>query len=90
MYLHRAGKQICCWFDGVASRCSSVLEVGEELGVEDGVAVLHVVDGVESVDGGDGDDGHHDGDPDAGLLASDHTGVGSLSRATVVIHNNII
>ena len=82
MYLHRAFKQICCWFDGVAASCSSVLEVGEELGVEDGVAVLHVVDGVESVDGGDRDDGHHDGDPDAGLLASDHAGVGSYSRGT--------
>ena len=89
MYLHRACKQICCCFDGVAAGCSSVLEVGEELGVEDGVAVLHIVDGVESVDGGDGDNGHHDGDPDAGLLASDHTGVSSLSRATVGIHNNI-
>ena len=89
MYLHRAGRQICCWFDGVGARFSSVLEVGEELGIEDGVAVLDIVDGVESVDGGDGDNGHHDGDPDAGLLASDHTGVGSLSRATVGIHNNI-
>ena len=90
MYLHRACKQICFCFDGVAARCSSVLEVGKELGVEDGVAVLDVVDGVESVNRSDGDNGHHNGNPDAGLLASDHTGVGSLSRATIFVLLNIV
>ena len=32
---------------------SSVLEIGEELGVEDGVAVLDIVDRVECVHRGD-------------------------------------
>ena len=35
-------------FDG-----SSVLEVGEELGVEDSVAGFDIIDSVKSVDGGD-------------------------------------
>eukprot|EP00353_Schmidingerella_taraikaensis_P005562 CAMPEP_0185578374 /NCGR_PEP_ID=MMETSP0434-20130131/12754_1 /TAXON_ID=626734 ORGANISM="Favella taraikaensis, Strain Fe Narragansett Bay" /NCGR_SAMPLE_ID=MMETSP0434 /ASSEMBLY_ACC=CAM_ASM_000379 /LENGTH=132 /DNA_ID=CAMNT_0028196155 /DNA_START=98 /DNA_END=496 /DNA_ORIENTATION=+ len=49
--------------------CSSVLEVGEELGVEDGVTVLDVVDFVEGVNGGNGNHSNHDGRPDGGLLA---------------------
>ena len=51
---------------------SSVLELGEELGVEDGVAGLDVIDGVHSVDTRDGDEDHDDGDPNTGLFARDH------------------
>ena len=54
---------------------SSVLEVGEELGVEDCVAVLDVVDGVEGVDRCDRNDCEDDWNPDGGLLTSDNTSV---------------
>ena len=51
---------------------STVLEVGEELGVENGVAVRLVVDGEEGVDGGNDDDCEDDRDPNGGLSARDH------------------
>ena len=58
---------------------SSVLEVGEELGVEDCVAVLDVVDRVEGIDSRDRDDGENDWDPDGGLLTGDDACVGGRS-----------
>ena len=58
---------------------SSVLEVGEELGVEDGVAVLDIVDRVECVHRGDRDNREQNWNPDGSLLTSDHTCVSSHS-----------
>ena len=78
MYLHRAWKQICFCFDGVAAGCSSVLEVGEELGVEDGVARLDVVDSVEGVHCGNWNDGKDDRDPDGCLFASKNADIGGF------------
>ena len=49
---------------------STVLEVGEELGVENSITLLNVVDFVHGVDCTDRYDGKHDGHPDCGLAAS--------------------
>ena len=66
--------------------CSTVLEVGEELGIKDSVAFLDIVDQVHGVDGDNRDDGHDDGDPDCGLAARDFTVVGNVLPA---IHGNV-
>jgi len=60
----------------IVAGSSTVLEVGQELGVKDGVAVLDVVDGEKGVDGGDRDDSEDDRDPDASLFAGKDAGVG--------------
>ena len=57
---------------------SAVLEVDQELGVEDRVAVLLVVDLEESDNGSDSDEEDDDGDPDGGLLARDGARVRQL------------
>ena len=53
--------------------CSSFFEVGKELGVEDSVTFLNVVDFVHGKDAADGDDREQDSDPEGSLAAGDAT-----------------
>ena len=58
-----------------ADGASPVLQIGQELGVENGVTLLDVVDGEEGVHSSDSDDEENYGSPDRGLSAGEQAGV---------------